>query len=404
MPWPLLAADESISFLPACSTIISISYESHKCCSGLRSIDAAVATLSLPSPPLPSPPRPRNIAAQLAPRLMAARTRYLIIDAGSGYSRAQLYHGTTPIRTTTKLAGPAFASMIRSNDYETFLKEVKKLLPPDDTSDTSVFIGATAGVRSALDDGTIRPVELDDFTSLASSSSYNFSFALLSGEQEAKYEHASALSLCRSLDILTSSDENLGLISSGGMSSQFVYPSAISKELISLSLPTNLKSQSNEKCLELGVKAGLASYAEHMATAAVSSVKSSDPIEPCLFVLIEMLGGLGEKMNIHGVRMSVSDAQSKIEAYLEEVVVADCLEKEAGLKEGGEEMSWKDYVHGGSCVQALELLKLLDDGCEVYFCRTFSGSEEEGEAREGGGGVKASWGHGYVCAMAAEDN
>lgn len=83
-----------------------------------------------------------------------------------------------------------------------------------------VLVGATAGVRQALDDGTLAPEQLDIFaTSLQAKLGHRASFQVLSGVQEALAEWEAVLQrnwLPRGCS---------GMLSSGGMSCQLVATS-----------------------------------------------------------------------------------------------------------------------------------------------------------------------------------
>lgn len=83
-----------------------------------------------------------------------------------------------------------------------------------------VLVGATAGVRQALDDGTVAPEQLDIFaTSLQAKLGHRASFQVLSGVQEALAEWEAVLQrnwLPRGCS---------GMLSSGGMSCQLVATS-----------------------------------------------------------------------------------------------------------------------------------------------------------------------------------
>ena len=331
----------------------------------------------------------------------------VVVDAGSGYSRLQQYSGSRPVGSVEpkRIRGPPLASVLRAGTHEEFLEEVKKeldlMFPEELDEKVSVLIGATAGLRSALDDGTVRPCEVSSFaTSLSSffppSSIYEVTFELITGEGEAVYEHGSAVDAMRGLGVVGEGG-TVGLVSSGGMSSQLVYPAAASSSsggppVSALSLPTSLKTEGNAKCLALGVREGLRSYEAFMAGCALDKLNKAkggeaiEDIEPCTFAVIEMLGGLGEKMEIAHKVMPVADAIVRIEEWLNEEFYPAAEAKE---NDDGYDMTWKDVAKGGLCVQALSLLSLLPQSSSVYLCRTF-------KAGEGGGETKANWGHGYV--------
>ena len=174
----------------------------------------------------------------------------VLVDAGSGYSRCSLYSGAVPLAvpdSASKLPGNALARVIRDNQDLEFLEglmEVIKEMNLDSASGgVDVFIGATAGVRSALDDGTVRPCEIDRFTETVKKffrHPFHGRFEVISGEQEALMEMVSVEHAVNALGLVEAGSP-LGLISSGGMSSQVVFTQQTTGDLKALSIATSLK-------------------------------------------------------------------------------------------------------------------------------------------------------------------
>jgi hypothetical protein len=176
----------------------------------------------------------------------------VIVDCGSGYSRVTRFHRLVVVdgddqqeseplvrAITTKSNIPALHTVIhcpiKSLEWLQQLVEIVEhvVLPIDDdderTTTQKVVIGATGGVRDLISSGEITATELDVFQNLLPTSNLPFeaSLRILSGEEEATYEFLSAEYCARqcgyyavSEGSTNKSSRTLGLLSSGGMSSQ----------------------------------------------------------------------------------------------------------------------------------------------------------------------------------------
>ena len=186
-------------------------------------------------------------------------------------------------------------------------------------------------------------------------------------------------------------------MSSGGMSSQVVFPLGGSGggAMCALSLPTKLKKEGNLRCLENGAAQGLAAYTEYLervvAAAAIDAAAAGGGGGGGVggklqgtFVLIEVLGSVGERVGIDRRMLSTAAAAEALDRYLEQ-----WLQKtERATAAEVEAYTWKSVVPATSALQARRLLELLDPEAQLYFSRTFELAP--------GHVLKPSWALGYA--------
>lgn len=257
----------------------------------------------------------------------------VIVDAGSGWSRVEgLAIGdggcvstvskrrleAQPLaevlaqrqaRRTTRDGGAARSSRELAATPAAWVAALKTSIEDMGLANAPILIGATAGVRDALANGSLSVEEVEAFRGLLKRELVRASFEILSGEEEAILE-ARSCRFCAKRTFLARGDHGgLGMLSSGGMSSQVVVPTAGGRDAV-LSLETRLKSEGNRRMLEDGVEAGLASYGAYLDHEVLPKLESALAIEgagrggavgaegdgpPITFVAIEILGGIGEK-------------------------------------------------------------------------------------------------------------
>ena len=350
-----------------------------------------------------------------------------MVDAGSGWTRIERFSrrdqdGLIQLDGTKRLPPLADVLIAGGNEPERWLQSLAAALDASEEGvgsqrdgDELVYIGATAGLRSALADGALTEATLADFKALVHDTlGKNARFAVVSGEDEAALE-LRAVEYCvrasgaiqrdsaksehgQSIDLRIHSGQNqdadygagdcalgltrLGLISSGGMSSQLVFPlenrDGNSGGVRALSLPTALKKEGNRRCLQDGVERGLTAYGSYLdrvvasasvATAAGSTADSGTGLGQLrgTFICIEMLGAAGERVGIGRQVLSVRAATEALDAY----IVRWLKTAERDTAEEVAKRTWKSVVPATSALQARRLLELLHPDAQLYFSRTF---------------------------------
>ena len=166
-----------------------------------------------------------------------------------------------------------------------------------------VLVGATAGVRSALEANSINQTSIAALESTVKAegglNGGTASFKLISGDEEAAMELVAArhclLGSSKEGAALVASSEGkgrggVGLLSSGGASSQVAFVQKNGKDVRTISLPTHIK-KANAACLEKGVAPGIAEYRSYLASL-VADLKATECFVGKLkgtFVCIEVL-------------------------------------------------------------------------------------------------------------------
>ena len=353
-----------------------------------------------------------------------------MVDAGSGWTRVERFSrtadGLVHLDATKRLAPLADVLVAGGDEPERWLSALLALLEDDASASQQqqqqqqqqqeqervVYIGATAGIRSAITEGTITEERLAQFEALVRRAlGERASFAIVSGEDEAALELRAVEYCVRGAAgggsaLLGSGGAGgggggggggrVGLMSSGGMSSQVVFPLGGSGggSVCALSLPTKLKKEGNLRCLEGGAAQGLAAYTEYLervvaaaaidAAAAAAGAGDSGGKLQGTFVLIEVLGSVGERVGIDRRVLSAAAATEALDRYL-----AQWLQKaERATAAEVEAYTWKSVVPATSALQARRLLELLDPEAQLYFSRTFELAP--------GHVLKPSWTLGYA--------
>ena len=255
-----------------------------------------------------------------------------------------------------------------------------------------VMIGCTAGVRDALRARQITQEQVDGFqVHLRERFGERAGFHVLEGEQEGLLELGAAR-YCLTQVLPPGSEIDpgeVGVISSGGASSQIVYPKPDGGRPTALSLETKLKDEGNMRLLSVGVQYGLKMYDSHLdGVVANVALGHSVPLRGN-FVAIEILAHVGKRCGIEKRIVSNAEARQSIERYLEEWTPAILDEEKRG-----ELREWRDVMGGPSALQALRLLSLLDPDAKLYFADRFEIAP--------GQALKPAWGLGwYLVARTA---
>eukprot|EP00937_MAST-01D_sp_MAST-1D-sp2_P006519 g6519.t1 len=370
-------------------------------------------------------------------------TSCVMVDAGSGWTRVERFSrhaedGLVHIDATKRLPPLADVLVAGGDEPARWLSSLAAVVDGDSKEAGSgagaararasgvacppqqlVYIGATAGLRNALQKGVVTHRQLAEFEELARGAlGERARFAVVSGETEAAME-LRAVEYCARRSGALGDDGGgtpLGLMSSGGMSSQLVFsPPRLARDSGSdgggggtraLSLPTSLKQEGNRRCLQEGLEPGLAAYDSYLhgivasASARLGSAAGGQR-EPTgagaglrgTFVMIEVLGSVGERAGIARRVMSARAATEALDAYLARWRQAAASETAADVAQ----RTWKSVVPATSALQARRLLQLLHpEEARVYFSRTFEIAE--------GHVLKPSWTLGYALTVLETDH
>ena len=335
-----------------------------------------------------------------------AGLRRTVVDCGSGWTRVEAFSrhtddGLVWVDGRTRLDSAPLNQVLESGQGSAWLDTLEDhlvhLAAHVEESATScaeadavpVFIGATAGVRDAVSSGAISEAALKEFESAALAKGWEFT--IIAGEAEAGLE-LEAVRYCV-LEGLPAGEKRapawatpgqIGMLSSGGMSSQLVYPLKASKGggICTLSLETKLKAEGNKACLQHGVEHGLQHYARHLESIIGELGETECGLGKLkgTYVAIEILGDVGKRAGIGRHVVTAEEAAGVLDAYLAQWVARATVEQTSAW-------NWKDVVHGTSALQARHMVGLLHPQASIYFSRTFV----LGEGHE----LKPSWSLGH---------
>jgi hypothetical protein len=204
---------------------------------------------------------------------------------------------------------------------------------------------------------------------------YEITLEILSGDDEAKYEHTSAV---YSAQLCGYHDENehvkIGLLSSGGMSSQIHFDG------LSVSIDTLIK-KGNALGEEKGMDHAVDWFRGHIRAEVDRTLVDNfgqHHEHETLFLAIEMFAAVGEKAGMKGQVVPATDAVNRLEAYVDQLIDADkLLDSEA-------KRSWKTYVHVMSGIMSAYILSRLHNEANVLFLRQY-------QHEPSGATLKPSW-------------
>mmetsp|Transcript_36451 Transcript_36451/g.76519 ORF Transcript_36451/g.76519 Transcript_36451/m.76519 type:complete len:355 (+) Transcript_36451:93-1157(+) len=305
----------------------------------------------------------------------------VIVDCGSGYSRvSNFYRSETNLIHATKSGTyiPALHTIMHCPEKSTeWLQQLIDIVKEVDSEATQVLLGATGGVRDLISSGEITAKEVERFQELLATTPelpFKVHFLILSGDDEAKYEFVSAeycANQCGFADAQeqettkTASYGNLGLLSSGGMSSQIFVKGK------SLCLPTEVK-KGNKMGLKHGMEKGKATFHEHAKEAIELKLPKNFGGENVLYLAIESLAGVGEKAGMGGgVAVPVVEAIEILSTFIEKKTEEDLM-----LGEGAGERTWRSYFPVMTGIVGRLILERLHPDSKVLFAREFEIAED----------------------------
>jgi hypothetical protein len=230
-----------------------------------------------------------------------------------------------------------------------------------------VIVGATAGVRDAIESGQIDEQGVARFRRVLAE--HNVDFRVLSGADEARLEMKGAKFCFR--EAFPAATGDVGVISAGGMSAQVVDHNDIS-----YSLPFQLKTQNarmlaaatNEDDVELlrrEIDERIPQYFQQCAMDA--RPLSEGKLEGKLFVALEMLAWVGTLAGISGQLMPSHEARSRLESFVlgnKEVMCRTKFDARRGW-------DWHINVPVITALEAMAILDMLDPAAMVLFQNEF---------------------------------
>mmetsp|Transcript_13790 Transcript_13790/g.15854 ORF Transcript_13790/g.15854 Transcript_13790/m.15854 type:complete len:329 (-) Transcript_13790:41-1027(-) len=307
----------------------------------------------------------------------------VVVDCGSGYTRVTSFNfsaDTTLIHAVKSSSNiSALHTVIHCPDKShEWIKQLIPIIEELHPFAPDVFLGGTGGVRALISQGRISSAEvyafqqkLENFMEL----SFEANFRILSGDDEAKYEFMAADYCGKKCGFFDSSNNKVGLLSSGGMSSQ-IY---VDGKAHSLETATKI---GNAMGVEHGMRQAIADFKKRVSKIVQTELPENYGGDNILYFAVELLAGAGEKAGMGSVnKTTVSDAIHKFTNYINKNIDEEVLESTT-------KRTWRDYVYVMNAVVGVLILQRLHPNSEILFCREFELREDHV--------LKVSWPLGYA--------
>lgn len=353
----------------------------------------------------------------------------IFVDAGSGFTRLFAYYVTAEnkvrrVRSEIPTHLPPIVSALNQTHpltHDEFIDQllseiqvVEKLLEQENVvvvnaAAPTIIVGATAGLRNALVDGTVKEEDVDRLQSRLKQRVPGSSFLVVNGEEEARHELTS-VQYCFAAAYPEEAGQ-AGMCSGGGMSCQLAIPAGEREDgrenatPLCVSLPYCLKT-ANKACGQaskigpgadalLGCVDDFCQQIYAVSAATREKILSSDHIynQPRPFAAIEMLGNYLSP-HVGNEIMNLDQARGCLLGFV------------AGWKEavrrttpmGREEWDWRSYATVLTACEGLAMLEMLPCGSTVCFSNGFAVEKEREEL------MKPSWSLGVYIDMLREQD
>lgn len=343
-------------------------------------------------------------------------SRALIVDAGSGFSRSYTFRtkvsdGLPTMVKQARLPGANLVQVIKEGKGEEFVEQLEQLRAEEEADRDSiiepenkggwfgwlsgetaaptssvngirdkdkkrvpVIVGATAGVRKALESEEITQESVTAFT--RGLEARGMQFQLLTGQREAELE-LQAARFCFG-HLMPQIAARIGIFSGGGMSAQVV--SGTRAHSLAFELKTQNKklahaANTSHGALKRQIERDIPAHFQRCVNAAKArSGCAQDQTlgeSGSVFVALEMMAWVGELVGMgDGKRLvPAPEAKSRLSAF-----VRGCQETifRTSRESKREKNYWKVFVPMVTALEALAILEMLDPDCLVFFQSQYS--------------------------------
>ena len=325
----------------------------------------------------------------------------LIIDCGSGFTRAKLFwRGANGVCWTPamdadgvrwKQARLVDVLIDGGETLREWVSGVQRLIELSGAD--PVIMGATGGLREAEADGRVTPAHTKALLETLHELAPTAQFRCLSGDEEARAE-LRAVQHVAEMALPDEAPRPIGMLSGGGMTCQlahFVTPN----EPRFLSIVAALNDATTHMRQAASARDSLARYRAHMAKQ-VTAVGLKGQVGGGTFVVIEMPGGLGSASAFDGCFRSLSEQIGKRLLSPDEVAgpLRAHLEEWARATPGRLAEDVPSRYIATQPAELLELLELFDDSARLYVCNEWPSAPGcQGEST-----IKPDWSLGMFLA------
>jgi hypothetical protein len=322
----------------------------------------------------------------------------LVVDCGSGFTRAKVYwrgrgrrirtqephvYAGLPKRwTQRKIVDALMEGGAKLRDWVTSIQALVHA-----TNSRAALVGATGGLRKAIDDGRVTPAMLLLFKQILAEYAPSASFYLLSGEDEAEAE----LTAVRHVAEFVLPSQQVGMVSGGGMTCQVGFFDQDQEQATFLSIVAGL-SDAAVAMLEGNVSSrverrrALEKFDAHLAQAVDHTGKRGKL--KGTFVVIEMPGGLGSATDYDGHFARLATRIGR--RILSKQQLVEALDEQLYQWQQGETAIKDRYsAYAGLLPAELRgLTALMDESSHFYVSREFE--------MPPGDSIRPDWSLGFV--------
>ena len=327
-----------------------------------------------------------------------------IIDCGSGSSRLSKYsyHEDRYIHEDLYIPSgiiPTIAASIAEDKHMDFVKTIKNALMDLDSNDYKIkgrryfdtmnlIVGATGGLRKALNDGFVKETQIEQFKKILSHNFPSAKFIQYTGTKEAEFElHAvryiAKHALPGAIPVFTGGRQGsgaIGVLSCGGSSSQVAYFDGETKKDTYLSFRTDLigtlhrlrditmlseKDTVNDKYLKL-------------ENSMWELIKKKSPPRKLVgtFVVIELAGSIGKEAGLADRLVPKREAVQLITQHFQTLSLVEGKDNKIKLnagKTGRTESSFNFFAEARRPLTVIVegLLSMFSSSSTFFFATSF---------------------------------
>ena len=330
----------------------------------------------------------------------------LIIDCGSGFTRAKIFWRSADGLVCWRPAVDSEGLRWKQRRLVDVLIEggatvrewvigVQALIELSGAE--SAIMGATGGLREAEADGRVTPAHMEDLLVALQELAPTIQFRCLSGDEEACTE-LRAVQHVAEIALPPEAPRPIGMLSGGGMTCQLAYY-LTPNEPSFVSIVAAINDATSHMSQAASARDSLAQYQAHMAKQlAATGLKGQAGAGT--FVVIEMPGALGSASGFGGCFSSLAEkiGQRLLQPDALAAHLRAHLEEWAQATPGRLAEDVPSSYIATQPAELLELLDLFDDSARLYVCDEWPCAAGEGEAT-----IKPDWSLGMFLAAALLD-
>ena len=315
-----------------------------------------------------------------------------VIDCGSGSSRLSKYsyHDDGYVHEDLYIPSgiiPTLATSISKQKQHNFVHKLRAALqdldPGASLSGIKLIVGATGGLRKALDEGTVTAKQVEYFRKCLHEAFPKSEFLQYTGQEEAQLELAAVRYIARhalpgAIPVFTggrASSGAIGTVSCGGSSSQIAYFDPETQEDVFLSFRTDLIS-TMKQLREVG-DGDEFKYLK-LESKLWNLIKTQAPPRKLTgtFVVIELAGSIGKEAGLADRLVPKREAVQLITQHFQTLSLVSSKDNRINLKGGktgrtDSSLSFFAEARRPLTIIVEAMLNMFSSACTFFFATSF---------------------------------